>query len=441
MSMRVSLLSQVPLNWRTTRLKFVTEKIGSGKTPSGGAESYVSEGVPFLRSQNVRFDGLSLSDVVYIDHSTDESMSSSRIQPQDVLLNITGASIGRCCVVPADLRFGNVNQHVCIIRPRQRLIQSRYLNAVLASDVGQQQVFEGEQGISRQGLNFDELGDFLLPLPSLEIQHRIADYLDRETARIDALIVAKERLLTALAEKRRALISHAVTRGLNPAAPRRESGLPWLGMIPKHWHVHRLKFNMPRIEQGWSPQCDNFPATEDEWGVLKVGAVNGWEFDPQENKRLPLEVQPLTECEIHEGDILMSRANTTQLLGLAALVRTVRPKLIFCDKHYRLALNQKTLNAEFLVLYLRSTAGHYEFERDATGASNSMQNIGQDSVKNAWITVPPIPEQLEIVRYITIAAEQIDTMEAASRRTVELLRERRSALIAAAVTGQLAVER
>ena len=113
--------------------------------------------------------------------------------------------------------------------------------------------------------------------------------------------------------------------------------------------------------------------------------------------------------------------------------------LIFCDKHYRITLDSDNLQSEFLVLYLRSTAGHYEFERDATGASNSMQNIGQDSVQNVWITVPPLGEQSEIVEFITATTSRIDAMDAANQRTLILLRERRSALIAAAVTGQLPV--
>src|SRR5205807_3687986 len=110
-------------------------------------------------------------------------------------------------------------------------------------------------GVSYPAINASDLGDIRIRLPSLETQRRIADYLDREMARIDSLIAAKEHLLELLAEKRRALITHAVTRGLNPAAPLRDSGLPWLGSIPEHCEVERLKFSLSLVEQGLSAQC------------------------------------------------------------------------------------------------------------------------------------------------------------------------------------------
>ena len=225
--------------------------------------------------------------------------------------------------------------------------------------------------------------------------------------------------------------------GLKPHTPLRDSGKSWIGMIPAHWRIHRLKFHMPRIEQGWSPQCDSFPANDDEWGVLKVGAVNGWEFDPGENKRLPYDLQPQVEYEVRHGDLLMSRANTTQLLGRVALVRTVRPRLMFCDKHYRLTLNENEVCAEFLVYYLRSTVGHFEFERDATGASNSMQNIGQDSVSNVWVVLPPLENQRQIAAYLDREAWRIDALIAAKERFLALLAEKRQALITHAVTRGL----
>jgi type I restriction enzyme S subunit len=271
------------------------------------------------------------------------------------------------------------------------------------------------------------------------MQQVVAENLDGETARLEALVGAKEKLLAVIAEKRRALIAHAVTRGLNPNAPLRDSGVSWLGQIPAQWGVERLKFHLFGIEQGWSPQCDNFPADENEWGVLKAGCVNGPEFDETENKRLPDGIEPLTNYEIRTGDLLMSRANTTELLGSAALVKTVRPRLLMCDKLYRLKVDEARLDKEFLVSFLRSTAGRFEFERDATGASNSMQNIGQDSVRNVWLPVPPISEQRAIVAYIVSNTTRLDALSAGTERTIGLLKERRAALIAAAVTGHLGI--
>lgn len=148
--------------------------------------------------------------------------------------------------------------------------------------------------------------DFRTPLPPLDEQRAIVRFLDAKTAEIDALIARKQRLLELLAEQRSALITKAVTKGPNPNAPMKPSGLPWLGDIPAHWEVKRLRFVMEKIEQGWSPQCHAYEAGSNEWGVLKVGCVNGSSFEPSENKALPEALEPLTRFEIQVGDILMS---------------------------------------------------------------------------------------------------------------------------------------
>jgi len=150
-------------------------------------------------------------------------------------------------------------------------------------------------GVSYPAINASDLGDIPVHLPPPKSQRAIANHLDRETTRLDALVAAKERVLELLAEKRRALITRAVTRGLDPSAPLRGSGVPWLGEIPEHWRVERLKFHLHGIEQGWSPICDKMPATLEEWGVLKAGCVNGWDFDSNENKRLPEAIRSRTQ--------------------------------------------------------------------------------------------------------------------------------------------------
>jgi type I restriction enzyme S subunit len=285
----------------------------------------------------------------------------------------------------------------------------------------------------------------------LSEQRAIAAVLDRETGRVDRLVAKKRELIERLKEKRTALISRTVTRGLPPDAaraaglpanpPLKPSGIEWIGEIPKHWEVKRLKFELWKIEQGWSPQCDNTPADEGEWGVLKAGAVNGPEFDPNENKRLPDEETPLPEFEIKTGDFLISRANTRELLGSAALVRKVQPKLLLCDKLYRLTIRKRTLNSEFLLRFMRSLPGHFEFERDASGSSASMQNIGQQSVRNLWIPFPPLPEQAAIAAYLNEETAKLDALVGKVAEAVERLQEYRTALITAAVTGKIDVRK
>lgn len=326
-----------------------------------------------------------------------------------------------------------------VIRPT--VAERRFLFYYFQSSVFKQ---DGEASMTGAGglkrVSPDMLRQHRLPFPSQDVQRLIAAYLDRETARIDRLIAAKERMLALLEEKRAALISRVVTRGLDPNVPLKPSGQEWLGEIPAHWKLERLKFHLLNIEQGWSPQCDSYPAEPDEWGVLKVGAVNSWTFNALENKRLPNDVEPLCEYEIKPRDVLMSRANTAQLLGSVVYVKGISSKLLLCDKIYRLNINDDELDREFLVAFLRASTGRYQLEREASGTSGSMQNIGQDTVQNAWVAIPPLNEQKEIARHLAESRAETEAMDAALRHSINLLLERRAALITAAVTGQIPLE-
>ncbi len=206
----LSWLGEVPEHWDIQKLKFNVSKVGSGVTPSGGASSYQLEGIPLLRSQNIHFDGLRLDDVAYIDEDVHESMSNSKVFAGDVLLNITGASIGRCNFFDGSLGEANVNQHVCIIRPESGLL-TRYLHYFLWSDIGQLQIQLEQSGSGREGLNFAVLKNFLLPITDKDEQQRIIDYLDEKTGKIDGLIKKTEAAIQTLEEYRTALITAAVT--------------------------------------------------------------------------------------------------------------------------------------------------------------------------------------------------------------------------------------
>ena len=207
----VEWLGEIPAHWEVRRLKHTVNKIGSGKTPSGGAERYVTDGIMLLRSQNVHFRGLELSDVAYIDKATDDEMSNSRVCEDDVLLNITGASLGRCCVARLKGLEANVNQHVCIIRPDQRQSDPVFLAYSIESQSLQDQIFNNENGVSRDALNFEQIGSLILVEPTIIEQRAIAAFLDHETANIDALIAKVQEAIDRLKELRTALISAAVT--------------------------------------------------------------------------------------------------------------------------------------------------------------------------------------------------------------------------------------
>lgn len=207
----VEWLGEIPRHWKLTNLRYIVTKIGSGVTPSGGAAVYKLEGIPLLRSQNIHFDGLKLADVAYITEEIDESMSNSRVYSGDVLLNVTGGSIGRCFYIDENFGRGNVNQHVCIVRPIQNLITTKFLYFILRSNLGQSQIDICQTGGNREGLNFEQIKSFMLGLPTIEEQNQIIGYIELSFSKIDSTIQKIEREIELLKEYRTALISEAVT--------------------------------------------------------------------------------------------------------------------------------------------------------------------------------------------------------------------------------------
>jgi len=206
----VEWIGEVPEGWAVKKVKYVAKKIGSGVTPKGGSEVYQTEGVPLLRSQNIYFNGLKLDDVAFIAEDVHNSMSNSKVLEGDVLLNITGASIGRCYFYEGQLGEVNVNQHVCIIRPNEKT-QTKYLYYFLSSEIGQLQIELTQTGSGREGLNFENLKNFLFPLPDKEEQITIATYLDQKTPQIDTAILGIQQEIALLQEYRQALIFEEVT--------------------------------------------------------------------------------------------------------------------------------------------------------------------------------------------------------------------------------------
>jgi type I restriction enzyme, S subunit len=195
--------------WEEKTLGDYTSKVGSGTTPNGGDKNYKKSGRPFIRSQNVGWGHLLLEDVAFIDESIHSTMLATEIKAQDVLLNITGASIGRCAVADSRIQGGNVNQHVCIIRTKAGM-NPFFLSQHLNSSRGQKQIDNFQAGGNRQGLNFQQIRSFGIPTPpTLEEQQKIAEALSS----FDDLITAQREKIDALKEHKKGLM-----QGLFPAA-------------------------------------------------------------------------------------------------------------------------------------------------------------------------------------------------------------------------------
>ena len=207
----VEWLGNVPQHWEIAALRHVATKFGSGITPRGGATVYRATGIPFLRSQNVHFDGLRLEGVARIPRDLHLALKGTHVKPGDVLLNITGASIGRVCAVPRDLEEANVNQHVCIIRPKPERLLSDFLAAFLSTPVVQNEIGLEQVGASREGLTLDSIRSFKLTIPTVNEQQQIMVGVQTACEQLTALASANKRQIDVLYEYRTRLIADVVT--------------------------------------------------------------------------------------------------------------------------------------------------------------------------------------------------------------------------------------
>lgn len=435
-------VGKIPAHWKIIQLKRIAG-IQTGITLGNRYGDLRLTSRPYIRVANVQDGYLDLEQITFIDLPP-ESVPRYELQSGDVLMTEGGDfdKLGRGYVWEGQIAGCLHQNHVFAVRPKRTLLLSRFLASLMTSAHGKHYFTStSQQTTNLASTNSTKIGGFPILLPPPSEQHQIVSFLDRKTAQIDVLINKKQRLIELLQEKRQALISHVVTKGLDPNVPMKDSGVEWLGTIPAHWAVERLKFRMTKIEQGWSPQCDNRQADPGEWGVLKVGCMNSGVYDESENKALPAELEPIPDYEVCVGDVLMSRSNTVELVGAVGRVHETQGRILLCDKLYRLGLDSNRLHPDFAVHLLRSRAARLQLERDASGASSSMKNISNELVTNMVLSFPPLDEQKHIVHFLTHSLEQSRQIERKVVQQITKLQEYRQTLISAAVTGKIDVRK
>lgn len=427
-------LSKVPTHWMPTQIKR-EYSVQLGKMLTNEAKSDSDLLKPYLRAANITWRGVDISDIREMWFaSTERDQYSLRVG--DLLVS-EGGDVGR-----ATLWRGELGE--CYIQNAVNRIRSKgvhtttflYYWIYMLKQVGYIDLICNKSTIAHFTAEKVERTPVILPPPNE--QDSIVSFLNQETSQIDGLIAKQNQLLGGLLKKRQALISHTVTKGLDQSVPMQCSGVEWLGEIPAHWKPSRFSYLLTQIQTGWTPDSIQQTAEEDEWAVLKVGCVRDGKFFENEHKALAPGVEPIPELEVHAGDLIMSRANTTELVGSVGLIRQTRPRLTLCDKTFRLVLKENLL-PEFANYLLGARVVRNQIELAATGASSSMKNISQESVRGLWIPLPPVSEQQQIVAFLDKESAQIETLSDKVVQTIERLQERRSALITAAVTGQIDV--
>lgn len=214
----------------------------------------------------------------------------------------------------------------------------------------------------------------------------------------------------------------------------KDSGIEWLGDVPAHWNLMGLRRVLETIEQGWSPVADDRVASEEEWGVIKISAVSRGFFRPHEAKALPEDVIPEVRYEVRDGDLLLTRGNTPDLVGDVCVVSGVRPRLMLSDLVYRVSVSSEKIETLYLNYWLLSRMGRYQITRDARGSSQSMVKITQSHLRSWLVALPPISEQQAISAFLDRETRKIDNLIAKRECLIELLEEKRTALISRAVT-------
>ena len=285
--------------------------------------------------------------------------------------------------------------------------------------------------------NYSEMKNISLAVPPSDEQSAIAVFLDRETGKIDALIAEQEKLLSLLAEKRQATISHAVTRGLNPNAPMKDSGVPWLGEVPAHWIVSKCGQYLS-ILSGFAFPSSRFSQDESDVKLLRgvnvgVSALR-WEDVVYWRREIG---DRLDAYELRTGDLVIGMDRP--LIADGMRVARVKEGDLPCLLLQRVASIKAgpLLSTGFLMYLLASEMFVAHFAPEVSGVS--VPHISPDQIASFVIPLPPIEEQASILFFLDAEVVKLEVLEAQTARAVVLLKERRSALIAAAVTGKIDV--
>lgn len=420
-----------PPEWRRIRIKYIARSLGGG-TPSKSNEEYWTGDIPWVSPKDMK--GSEIFDTE--DHITEAGVVASAarlVEPGAVLLVMRSGILCHTLPVAINRVPVTLNQDIRAFIPNKELHADYFVRLI---EGHQRELLEvwSKEGTTVESLESELVGDTEIALPPLLQQCSISRYLHRETARLDALIAAKERMLRLLAEKRRALITRAVTRGIDPDAQLRDSGTPWLGEVPAHWEIWKTA-HFAVVGNGSTPSRENTSYWADgEIPWLNSSVVNSDLVTAAEQF---VTDAALRECHlpmVRPGSVLVGITGQGKTRGQAAVLAieaTINQHLAF------IAPKTEIVNSWYLRWVLFAA---YDFLRSISDdAGGTKGALTCEEISSLRVPVPPPNEQEEIVEFIQSNSRRLDALASATERTIKLLKERRAALIAAAVTGQLSI--
>ena len=401
---------EVPENWEWTTLENICSKIGSGSTPRGSNYSY--EGIPFFRSQNVHNNGLCYDDIKYIDDETHQCMISTEVHPGDVLLNITGGSLGRCAVVPSTFDIGNVSQHVCILRPI--LVISEYLHAFILS--GHFHKNMKVSGSGREGLPKYNLEKMVFPLPPFDEQARIVNQVQNLMYLIDDINANRDLLEKNIYQYKQEVLDLAISGKLNTQL---STDIPALEIlkainpsysatdnrhyenIPLKWEECALK-DIVEIQNGFAFKSSLY--SNDGVRVIRITNVQDGYIVDDSPKYYPLSLMTgLDDYILEENDLLMSLTGNVGRVAMmpASLLPAALNQRVCCIKP-----KSSEICREFIFYLLRTES--FLTSCIESGKGVAQLNVSTDWLKNYRVALPPKDEQRRIVKAAQTIMTQID---------------------------------
>lgn len=423
----VAWLGDVPAHWDTVALKRVSpsQTVGIVVNPS----DYVAdEGLPFLYGGDIQEGRIDLDGCRRITQADSNRNPKTKLQAGDLVTVRVGAP-GVTAVVPAACEGGNCASVMLI---RRGTFDSRWLCYVMNDRVVRYQVEIVQYGAAQEQFNISHAVNFIVPKPSLDEQVAIADHLDNQTAKIDALVKEQRRLIELLKEKLQALISQAVTKGLNSNTTLKDSGVEWLGRVPAHWLVKPIGAACRYISYGFT---NPMPSTDDGPHLLTANDVGDGVIQYESSRRTDREAfsNLLTaKSRPEKDDVLLTKDGTLGRVGIhdgrdACINQSVA--LIRVDP--------EVLQPTFLLACLHG--GIYQDRMLYEAGGTTIKHIYISRFSKMHLGVPPREEQVEISEFFQHQMSKFNGLISTAESAIGLLQERRLALISAAVTGKIDV--
>jgi type I restriction enzyme S subunit len=432
-------ISAIPATWHFGRLRDFSIAISTGPFGTAlGTEHYVSNGIPVINPSNISVDSITPDWSVTVDPETATRLAAWRLQSGDVVTARRG-ELGRAAVVGEAQQGWICGTGSIRITPNLSRLCGEYVHAWLQSQPARAWLNFQSVGSTMPNLSEELIGDLPMPIPpSVTEQRSLLSALNVESSRIDALIAKKTRFIELLKEKRQALITHAVTKGLDPDAKMKDSGVEWIGDVPAHWNTAQLgKISVARCDGPFGSGLKSEHYTEHGTRVIRLQNIGWAEFKGDDAVFIAPEYWRDDLGGGHEvipGDVLIAGlGDDKNPLGRACIAPDEIGEAIVKADCYRFRMGHRA-TPRYVALTLSATS-RAECGYLATGATRDRLNLTLASART--IPLPPLEEQREIVRTIGVRMSRIDLLVHSTDRSICLLKERRAALITAAVTGQI----